>query len=154
MFSQATLPLLAASTHLAHPPTLIFTGATGSIKASPNSATFASGKFATRALSQSLAKEYGPQGVHVSHAIIDGVIDIPRTKGYLSDTPEAKISADAVSFCGVLWRLSTDGCRLRMRIGIFIRSRGRRLRGRLILDRMLRSGKVWVDSCYLFVMHR
>lgn len=59
--------------------------------------SFASGKFALRALAQSLAREFGPQGVHVSHAIIDGVIDIPRTKDWLKDAgPEAKISADGV----------------------------------------------------------
>ena len=60
--------------------------------------SFASGKFALRALSQSLAREFGPKGVHVSHAIIDGVIDIPRTKEWLKDAgPDAKISADGVS---------------------------------------------------------
>ena len=36
--------------------------------------------FARRALAQSLAREFGPRGVHVAHAIIDGVIDIPRTR--------------------------------------------------------------------------
>lgn len=61
--------------------------------------SFASGKFALRALSQSLAREFGPKGVHVSHAIIDGVIDIPRTKEWLKDVgPDAKISADGVSY--------------------------------------------------------
>jgi len=60
--------------------------------------SFASGKFALRALSQSLAREFGPKGVHVSHAIIDGVIDIPRTKEWLKDAgPDAKISTDGVS---------------------------------------------------------
>ena len=63
--------------------------------------SFASGKFALRALSQSLAREFGPKGVHVSHAIIDGVIDIPRTKEWLKDAgPDAKISADGVSHLG------------------------------------------------------
>jgi hypothetical protein len=38
--------------------------------------------FARRALGQSLAREFGPQGVHVAHAIIDGVIDVPETQGY------------------------------------------------------------------------
>jgi NAD(P)-dependent dehydrogenase (short-subunit alcohol dehydrogenase family) len=62
-------------------------------------ASFATGKWALRALSQSLAREFGPQGVHVSHAIIDGVIDIPRTKEWLKDMgPEAKLSADGVRF--------------------------------------------------------
>lgn len=61
-------------------------------------ASFATGKWALRALSQSLAREFGPQGIHVSHAIIDGVIDIPRTKEWLKDLgPEAKLSADGVS---------------------------------------------------------
>lgn len=86
-----------ASRHLSHPPTLIFTGATAGVKAFPNSATFAAGNFAKRALSQSLAKEFGPKGVHVSYAVIDGVIDIPRMQAYLKDTPDAKISPDAVS---------------------------------------------------------
>jgi hypothetical protein len=44
-----------------------------------------------------LAKEFFPQGIHVSHAVIDGIIDIPRTKGYLKDAgPDAKISPDGV----------------------------------------------------------
>jgi NAD(P)-dependent dehydrogenase (short-subunit alcohol dehydrogenase family) len=61
-------------------------------------ASFATGKWALRALSQSLAREFGPQGVHVSHAIIDGVIDTPKTKDWLKDMPkEAKLSADGVS---------------------------------------------------------
>ena len=98
-FSQAALPLLLKSTHLQHPPTLIFTGATASIKSNATSASFATGKFALRALTQSLAKEFGPKGVHVAHAIIDGVIDIPRTKDWkIGDgAPDAKISSEAVS---------------------------------------------------------
>lgn len=60
--------------------------------------SFATGKFAMRALAQSLGREFGPKGVHVSHAIIDGVIDIEKTKEWkVSDSPDAKISADAVS---------------------------------------------------------
>lgn len=52
-----------------------------------------------RALSQSLAREFGPQGVHVSHVIVDGVIDIPRTKEWDvgGGKPDAKISSSAVS---------------------------------------------------------
>lgn len=76
---------------------MIFTGATAGIKAFPNSATFAAGSFAKRALSQSLAKEFGPKGIHVAYAVIDGVIDIPQYKDYLSNVPGAKISPDAVS---------------------------------------------------------
>ncbi|KAJ9199478.1 hypothetical protein DTO166G4_5490 [Paecilomyces variotii] len=96
-FSQATLPLLLKATSLEHPPSLIFTGATASVRGSANCSGFASGKFALRALSQSLAREFGPQGVHVSHVIVDGVIDIPRTKSWKFDHPDAKISPDAIA---------------------------------------------------------
>ena len=59
--------------------------------------SFSTGKYALRALSQSLGKEFGPQGIHVSHAIIDGVIDIEKTKEWMKDAPpDAKISADGV----------------------------------------------------------
>ncbi len=50
-----------------------------------------------RALSQSLAREFGPKGIHVVHAVIDGVIDIERTKDYKFDHPDAKIKPEAVS---------------------------------------------------------
>lgn len=55
------------------------------------------GKFALRALSQSLAREFGPQGVHVAHAIIDGMIDTERTKDIAAEAEDGKISSDAVS---------------------------------------------------------
>ena len=96
-FSQATLPLLlAARDSSPHPPSLIFTGATASVKGSARFAAFATMKFALRAMAQSLAREFGPQGVHVAHAVIDGVIDIPRTKEW--DLGEGgKIDPNAVS---------------------------------------------------------
>jgi hypothetical protein len=61
--------------------------------------SFASGKFALRATGQSLAREFGPKGVHVAHAIIDGVIDIPRTRDWPVNggVEDGKISSDAVS---------------------------------------------------------
>ncbi|KAL1971306.1 hypothetical protein VTN77DRAFT_258 [Rasamsonia byssochlamydoides] len=99
LFSQAVLPLLLKGVELGleYPPTLIFTGATASVRGSANFATFATGKFALRALSQSLAREFGPQGVHVSHVIVDGVIDIPRTKEYKFPHPDAKLSPEAIA---------------------------------------------------------
>lgn len=100
LFSKATIPLLLSSVEKSpNPPSLIFTGATASIKGSANCASFATGKWAMRALSQSLAREFGPQGVHVSHVIVDGVIDIPRTKEWDvgGGKPDAKISSSAVS---------------------------------------------------------
>lgn len=51
---------------------ILFTGATASVKGFPLSSSFAMGKFAVRGLAQSLAKELGPQGIHVIHFIIDG----------------------------------------------------------------------------------
>jgi NAD(P)-dependent dehydrogenase (short-subunit alcohol dehydrogenase family) len=99
-FSQATLPLLlkGVDSKPQYPPSLIFTGATASVKSSAQASSFSTGKWALRALSQSLAKEFGPQGVHVAHAIIDGVINIPRTKEWLTNMgPEAKLSPDGVS---------------------------------------------------------
>ncbi len=98
-FSQACLPLLlkAANMDAKYPPTLIFTGATASLRGGANLAAFASGKFAKRALSQSLGREFGPKGVHVAHAVIDGVIDIPATKAWMQDAgPDAKINPNAV----------------------------------------------------------
>jgi NAD(P)-dependent dehydrogenase (short-subunit alcohol dehydrogenase family) len=53
---------------------LLFTGASASVKGYAESATFAMGKFALRGLAQSLARELGPKGLHVAHVIIDGVI--------------------------------------------------------------------------------
>jgi NAD(P)-dependent dehydrogenase (short-subunit alcohol dehydrogenase family) len=75
----------------------VYTGATASVRGSATFSTFATGKFALRALAQSLAREFGPQGVHVAHTIIDGVIDIPRTKHWEFPHPDAKISPEAVS---------------------------------------------------------
>lgn len=54
-------------------------------------------KFGIRAMSQSLAREFGPKGIHVSHAIIDGIINTEKTKGYLDDVPDAKIDPEGVS---------------------------------------------------------
>ncbi|KAF5376457.1 hypothetical protein D9615_008605 [Tricholomella constricta] len=54
--------------------TLIFTGATASLRGNTTTSVFAAGKFGLRALSQSLAKEFGKDNIHVAHAIIDGGI--------------------------------------------------------------------------------
>ncbi|MEY3259575.1 MAG: hypothetical protein RIT46_404, partial [Pseudomonadota bacterium] len=54
--------------------TLIFTGASGSLRGKANFSPFAAAKAGLRALSQSLAREFGPQNIHVAHVIIDGGI--------------------------------------------------------------------------------
>ena len=55
--------------------TILFTGATASIRGSANFAAFAGAKHALRALAQSMARELGLRGIHVAHTIIDGAID-------------------------------------------------------------------------------
>lgn len=54
--------------------TLLFTGASASVKGYPKSAPFAMGKFALRGLAQALARELQPQNIHVGHIVIDGAI--------------------------------------------------------------------------------
>ena len=55
--------------------TIIFTGATASVRGASGFAAFAGAKHALRALAQSMARELGPRGIHVAHSIIDGAID-------------------------------------------------------------------------------
>lgn len=54
--------------------TIIFSGATGSIRGGAGFAAFASPKFALRALAQAMARELGPKGIHVAHVVLDGMI--------------------------------------------------------------------------------
>lgn len=55
--------------------TIIFTGATASVRGRAGFAAFSGAKHALRALAESMARELGPQGIHVAHPIIDGAID-------------------------------------------------------------------------------
>ena len=70
LISQQAIPRL-----LNEGGSIIFTGATASIRSRPPFTAFAAAKSAERSLAQGLAKEFGPQGVHVAHVIIDGIID-------------------------------------------------------------------------------
>ncbi|KAF7539225.1 hypothetical protein G7054_g2339 [Neopestalotiopsis clavispora] len=108
-FAQSTLPLLEEAVPSSkYPPTLIVTGATASIKGSAKFACFAAGKSGARALAQSIAREYQPKGVHVAHAVVDGVIDIPRTQSYNVNggAEDGKISADSIA--ETYWNLHTQ----------------------------------------------
>ena len=60
--------------------TFIVSGATASLRGGKNFAAFASAKAGLRALTQSLAREYGPQGVHVVHVILDGIVDTKASR--------------------------------------------------------------------------
>jgi NAD(P)-dependent dehydrogenase (short-subunit alcohol dehydrogenase family) len=59
--------------------TILITGATASIKGSAGFSAFAAAKHALRAIALSAAREFGPQGIHVAHVVVDGLIDGPRT---------------------------------------------------------------------------
>jgi NAD(P)-dependent dehydrogenase (short-subunit alcohol dehydrogenase family) len=80
--------------------TLIFTGATSATRGAANFATFAAGKHGVRALSQSLAREFGKRDIHVAHVIIDGPILTDRIKQMfggrekIGQTPGAEPDAD------------------------------------------------------------
>jgi len=100
LFAQQALPLLieTAKTNPKHPATLLFTGATASIKASIGFSAFASAKWGLRALSQSLAKEFGPQRVHVGHIIADGGFDTPfRRENFPDGDPETWMSTEGMA---------------------------------------------------------
>ena len=60
--------------------TVLLTGATAALRGGARFSALAVGKFGLRALAQSMAREFGPQGVHVAHAVIDGQIDTPRVR--------------------------------------------------------------------------
>jgi NAD(P)-dependent dehydrogenase (short-subunit alcohol dehydrogenase family) len=75
--------------------TILFTGATASLRGSARFAHLAVGKFGLRALAQSMARELGPRGIHVAHLIIDAVIDTPRTRARFTAGDPSKFAAPA-----------------------------------------------------------
>src|ERR671911_849306 len=78
--------------------TILLTGATASLRGSARFSALAVGKFGLRALAQSMAREFGPQGVHVAHAIIDGQINTPRVREMSADREEhTMLSPDAIA---------------------------------------------------------
>lgn len=74
--------------------TIIFTGATAAMRGGKGFSAFASAKFALRGLSQSLAREFGPLGVHVAHVVLDGAIG----SGSGSAQASGRISAERTTF--------------------------------------------------------
>ncbi|KAG0698329.1 hypothetical protein DFH29DRAFT_1081833 [Suillus ampliporus] len=82
--------------------TLIFTGATAALRGNTLTSAFSASKFGIRALSQSLAKEFGKQNIHVAHSIIDGNILTDRTKSRRNDpsweaNQDARLDPDAIA---------------------------------------------------------
>jgi NAD(P)-dependent dehydrogenase (short-subunit alcohol dehydrogenase family) len=72
--------------------TIIFTGATASLRGSANFGAFAGAKHALRALAQSMARELGPKNIHVAHVVVDGAID---TEFIRSNFPDKYATKDA-----------------------------------------------------------
>ena len=70
--------------------TILFTGATASLRGGAGFSAFAGAKHALRALAQSLARELGPKGVHVAHIVIDGAIDGAFIRSIMPDAAEKR----------------------------------------------------------------
>lgn len=94
LFARALLPAMADAGR----GTVLLTGATAALRGGKGFATLAVPKFGLRALAQSMAREYGPQGVHVAHVVIDGQIDTPRLRERDPDRPAHTLLApDAIA---------------------------------------------------------
>jgi NADP-dependent 3-hydroxy acid dehydrogenase YdfG len=81
---QAVLPAMRA----AGQGNIIVVGAGASLRGRPQTLGFAAAKAAQRSICQSLAKQLGPEGIHVSLLILDGVVDISITMERMSDKPK------------------------------------------------------------------
>ena len=77
--------------------TIIFTGATASLRGREGFAAFAGAKHALRALAQSMARELWPQGIHVAHPIVDGAIDTEFIRSNFPDRYATKAQDGIVS---------------------------------------------------------
>jgi NAD(P)-dependent dehydrogenase (short-subunit alcohol dehydrogenase family) len=82
--------------------TIIFTGATASLRGGAGFSAFAGAKHALRALAQSMARELGPKNIHVAHVVIDGAIDTNFIRGLMPDVDQKRaddaiLSPDAIA---------------------------------------------------------
>jgi len=91
--SQAVLPHMSARGTGA----IIFSGATAGTRGAARFAAFASAKFALRGLAQSLAREYGPRGVHVAHVVLDGLIDEAQTDRRFGPAPSGRMDPEVLA---------------------------------------------------------
>jgi len=90
--AKAVVPDMIARGH----GVILFTGATAGVKAGPKSVSFGPAKFALRGLTQSLARDLGPKGIHVAWINVDGVIDIPGRR-YPQFKDEDMLKPDAIA---------------------------------------------------------
>ena len=75
--------------------TILFTGATASVRGRDGFAAFAAAKHGLRAVAQSMARELGPQGIHVAHVVIDGAVDGVFTRENRTDV-EGLLAGDEI----------------------------------------------------------
>jgi NAD(P)-dependent dehydrogenase (short-subunit alcohol dehydrogenase family) len=68
---------------------IVFIGATASRRGGPRTAAFAPAKAAQRSLAESMARSLWPSGIHVCLIIVDGVVDLPRTRAAMADKPDS-----------------------------------------------------------------
>jgi len=88
--------------------TLLYTGATASLRGAAMHAAFAAAKAGVRMVAQSAAREYGPQGLHVAHVIVDGAIDGDQVRKGLPELVDAKGSdglLDPEAIAEVFWQI-------------------------------------------------
>jgi NAD(P)-dependent dehydrogenase (short-subunit alcohol dehydrogenase family) len=89
--------------------TVLFTGATASLRGRPPFLAFAASKAALRSISQALAREFGPQGIHVAHVIIDGGIDGERLRSHTAASPRDPTTLLALNdIAEVYWHLHSQ----------------------------------------------
>jgi len=81
--------------------TIIFTGATSAVRGRGGAPGFSAGKFAARGLAESMARELGPEGIHVAHVVIDGQIRTPSAAD-----PETLLDPEAIA--EAYWNLVTQ----------------------------------------------
>jgi len=84
LVAQQVIPAMKAAGSGA----IIFIGATASLRGMPMTAAFAPAKAAQRILAESMARSLGPAGIHVALVVLDGVVDIPRTRERMADKPD------------------------------------------------------------------
>jgi len=83
--SREVIPAMKA----ASAGTIIFIGATASLRGGPKTAAFAPAKAAQRSLAESMARSLWPHGIHVALIVIDAVVDLPSTRRSLADKPDS-----------------------------------------------------------------
>jgi len=87
--------------------TIIFTGATSAVRGRDGAIGFSAAKFAVRGMAESMARELGPEGIHVAHVVIDGQIATPRVQGGDPDRGEEEfLDPDAIA--DSYWHLVTQ----------------------------------------------